>query len=133
MKQKIISTFWIITSLLLGAWCAYGMYESYQYFQFISGGIKASFVGLVYAFFTLAGGVGLMKSKSWGRLLLNISISISIFYGIIFIIFHGYIDRPHIYSFFVAVIFIASVLSLIYINSKEVKTECISRKHITSH
>lgn len=127
MKTKIISSFWIITGLLLGTWCAKEMYDSYHYFQFISGSFKSSFIGLVYAVLITIGGAGVMKSKNWGRRLLNISISIAIFYSIIFVVFHGYLDRPVIYSFWVALIFFASILSLIYINSNEITTKLMGK------
>ena len=120
---RFLSIVWILIGLMLAVWCAKAMYESYQYFHFISGAFKASTIGLIYAMLAIITGLWVWLRKPWGRFLFNVVSVLAILYIIMFVLFHGYLNRPLFYSVIVITLFVVSVLSLISVNGKGCKKD----------
>jgi hypothetical protein len=118
---RFLSLLWILTGLNLGVWSTKWMYQSYQYFHFISSGFKASMIGLSYAMLAIIAAIGVLLRKRWGRFLLNAVSVLGILYVIMFMLLQGYLDRSLLYSIGVITLCVVSIFSLISINAKTVK------------
>ena len=94
------------------------MYRSYQYFHFISGAFKASLIGIVYAMLATTAGVGSSLGKTWGRFLLNVVSVLALLYALMFVLWHGYMDRSLGYVSCIVALSVIATVSLVVVNGR---------------